>query len=117
MKHKVILVLVLVIFVSSCLPRKKIDNNKVLPKCIANSIDRLQQEAVQNPQAQVWKWETDRGVYYYFNAPCCDRMSRLVDTHCLQICAPDGGFTGRGDGKCPEFNNVKKTLIWKDERK
>ena len=30
----------------------------------------------------------------------------------------DGGFSGFGDGNCPDFNSeIIKTLIWKDQRK
>jgi len=34
------------------------------------------------------------------------------------MCAPDGGITGKGDENCPEFSSeIKKTLIWEDDRK
>jgi hypothetical protein len=41
------------------------------------------------------------GVAYYVKAGCCDQFDPLVDARGVLICHPSGGFTGRGDGKCP----------------
>jgi hypothetical protein len=41
------------------------------------------------------------GVAYYVKAVCCDQFDPLVDARGVLICHPSGGFTGRGDGKCP----------------
>jgi hypothetical protein len=41
------------------------------------------------------------GVAYYVQADCCDQFDPLVDARGVLICHPSGGFTGRGDGKCP----------------
>ena len=41
------------------------------------------------------------GVAYYVKAGCCDQLDRLVDARGVLVCYPSGGFTGRGDGKCP----------------
>ena len=40
-------------------------------------------------------------VYYYVRSPCCDLHNYLFASDGSYVCAPDGGFTGRGDGKCP----------------
>jgi hypothetical protein len=34
------------------------------------------------------------------------------------ICQPDGGITGKGDGKCPDFdkNKTNEKLVWQDPR-
>ena len=42
------------------------------------------------------------GVAYYVQAGCCDQLDPLVDARGVIVCYPTGGFTGRGDGKCPE---------------
>jgi hypothetical protein len=44
--------------------------------------------------------------------------SVLYDSSGNIICAPDGGFTGKGDGKCTDFfsGRAKELLIWKDAR-
>ena len=41
------------------------------------------------------------GVAYYVQAGCCDQLDPLVDARGVLLCYPSGGFTGRGDGKCP----------------
>jgi hypothetical protein len=41
------------------------------------------------------------GVAYYVQAGCCDQLDPLVDARGVLVCYPSGGFTGRGDGKCP----------------
>ena len=83
-----------------------LDLNVDVPKCIERKIKKA------NPQ-QVWLWKSDATSYYYFVADCCDRYNELFDSDCNYICAPDGGLTGAGDKKCPEFPEpVEKTLIW-----
>ena len=41
------------------------------------------------------------GVAYYVQAGCCDQLDPLIDARGVLVCYPTGGFTGRGDGKCP----------------
>lgn len=41
-------------------------------------------------------------------------MSELYDKNCNLICHPDGGFSGGGYGKCPDFSNgiLMKKIVW-----
>ena len=45
-----------------------------------------------------------RGHYeqpvYLATAPCCDLFNGLYDREGRYVCAPTGGFSGAGDGKC-----------------
>lgn len=41
---------------------------------------------------------------YYYTSPCCDQYNHLYNRNGEIICAPDGGFSGQGDGKCPDFS-------------
>ncbi len=90
-----------------------------IPACIEKKINKLKNKEVQNPPAEVWQWKTNENTYYYyFTSDCCDQFNYLYDADCKLICAPDGGLTGQGDGKCPDFNGqTEKTIIWKDNRK
>ena len=73
---------------------------------------------VQNPPAEIWEWKIDNTSYYYITSDCCDQFNYLYDSDCNVVCAPDGGFTGAGDGKCTDLNEpTQKTLIWEDLRK
>ena len=38
---------------------------------------------------------------YLVQTGCCDQFDPLYDARGVVICHPSGGFTGRGDGKCP----------------
>jgi len=88
------------------------------PNCIENEIKKIKNEAVRNPPAQVWQWETDGQIYYYITSDCCDQYNYLYTNNCDIICAPDGGITGLGDRNCPNFiGPIKKTLLWKDNRR
>ena len=47
-------------------------------------------------------------VYYVPHTQCCDQYSTLYNVCGEKICAPDGGIAGKGDGKCPDFFNVRQ---------
>lgn len=47
-------------------------------------------------------------VYYFLWSPCCDIPNYLYDEHGNYVCAPNGGFTGQGDGKCPALREALK---------
>jgi hypothetical protein len=89
-----------------------------LPDCIKEKIQQLMQEPVRNPPAEVWQYDFEGKAVYFIPASCCDMYSELLYANCGVICAPDGGFTGRGDGKCPDFFSKRKNgiLIWQDKR-
>ena len=88
-----------------------------VPACIESKIIAIQNNSVTNPPTEVWRWVDNNKVYYYITSDCCDQFNLLYDTQCNLICAPDGGFSGQGDGNCPTFsNNISKTLVWIDER-
>lgn len=108
----VLIIPALLLFLGSC-QKLKLPNE--VPVCIEKKIKKIKREKEWNPPAEVWRWETGGVVYYYFTADCCDQLNFLYDENCQIVCAPDGGFTGAGDGNCPTFPDpVKKTLLWKD---
>lgn len=115
MKRESISLIIIFVALISC---KSLPQQEELPNCIKDRIETLKIQPIQNPPSEVWKWEANGKSFYYFNAPCCDQYSTLYNNECEIVCGPDGGFTGKGDGKCPEFSeDISKTLIWKDERK
>ncbi len=103
------------LFLTSC---DKLELAVEVPSCIEAEIRKIQNEEVRNPAAQVWKWEVDENVYYYISSDCCDQYNYLYDEACNVVCAPDGGFSGNGDGNCSIFSGeIKYTLVWEDVRK
>ncbi|MDQ6815551.1 MAG: hypothetical protein M3040_17615 [Bacteroidota bacterium] len=89
------------------------------PTCILQKIDSIKKQPVWNPPAEIYEYEYDGNKVYAISSNCCDFFNAVVDANCKYICAPSGGFTGRGDGKCVDFFKVAKQLrlVWKDERK
>lgn len=57
-------------------------------------------------------------VVYYVLSPCCDQFNYLYDLNGNIICAPDGGFSGRGDEQCPDFyeTSTEGVVIWENPR-
>ncbi len=95
----------------------KLDLDKSVPNCIERKIKKIKKDELRNPPAKVWEWKVDGNTYYYFNSDCCDQYNYLYDDNCNEVCAPDGGFMGTGDGKCPDFSGqTEKILIWEDDR-
>ncbi|MBS1734772.1 MAG: hypothetical protein JST02_15885 [Bacteroidetes bacterium] len=81
-------------------------------------ITKFKREEKTNPLRSVWQYSYNGKTVYYIPAICCDFFSDLYDDQCQLIAHPDGGFTGRGDGKAKDFAEVRSNekLIWKDKR-
>lgn len=47
-------------------------------------------------------------------SPCCDKYNVVYDSVCNILGYPDGGITGRGDGKMQDFEKkaTDKKVIW-----
>jgi hypothetical protein len=93
-------------------------NENALPDCVGHKIQEIMQEPPRNPPAEIWQYKFEGKKVYYIPPYCCDAYSELLDENCRVICAPDGGITGRGDGRCPDFYSKRKNgiLIWQDKR-
>jgi hypothetical protein len=89
-----------------------------IPACIQQKIDSIKQLPVWNPPAEISEYDYGKRNVYLISAKCCDFFSVAVDANCNYVCAPSGGFTGKGDRKCVDFNEKAKLvrLVWKDER-
>lgn len=88
------------------------------PKWVQNLISTLKKDPLGNPPQSIWQYEYNGQIVYYVPPQCCDQFSTLYDANGDVICAPDGGFTGAGDGKCISFFQDRKEekLIWEDSR-
>ena len=89
-----------------------------LPLCIQQRIDEIRQQPRWNPPAEVHEYSYNGKRVFYFTSNCCDRYIEVYDEKCNYICAPAGGATGKGDGKCSDFSTKAQyvKLIWKDDR-
>jgi hypothetical protein len=89
-----------------------------IPTCVTNKINEIKAQPKWNPPAEVNEYEYQGKRVFLFSSPCCDQYNMLYDENCKALCAPTGGYTGKGDQKCPEFMNDAKhvRLVWRDER-
>ena len=89
-----------------------------IPACIQQRIEEIKKETVWNPPAEVYEYEYNGKTVFYISSDCCDHFNTVIDENCNPVCAPSGGITGKGDGKCPDFNSMAKKVrvVWKDER-
>jgi hypothetical protein len=112
---KVFVVFAIITNMAGCAKR----DNPDIPSCIKDKIKEIQSEKVRNPPGSIWQYEYNGQRVYYITSYCCDFPGQLFDSNCNLLCNPDGGFSGKGDGKCPDFftKRGKEKLIWKDDRK
>ena len=63
---------------------------------------------------EIWKITHHGKATYYFIQPCCDFENPLYDEQGVEICNPDGGLSGKGDGKCPEPRDrgTEAEFVW-----
>jgi len=97
---------------------EKMDIAEGTPACVVNEIANIKKEAKWNPPAKVFSYQYKGQTVYYIPPRCCDIPSTLLNANCTVVCAPDGGISGGGDGKCPDFFTARSAekLIWQDSR-
>ena len=73
-------------------------------------------ESTEDNPIKIDQFVFRQDTLYYMTFPCCDRMSRLYTKYGEEICRPDGGITGMGDGRCPDFRLGGKFIrtIWQE---
>lgn len=88
------------------------------PEWLGGLIAKFQSEPVGNPGQEIWQFEYKGQTVYYVPPQCCDQFSTLYDAEGRVIGAPDGGYSGQGDGKVLDFYQERKNeqLIWRDPR-
>lgn len=116
MPHRLLILIGLMVLLSC----KKDDGIPTgTPVCVQDLIAQMQKDPVRNPAGSVSQYTYKGQTVYYVPPTCCDQFSILMDASCQTICAPDGGFTGIGDGRCSDFFKVAKDekVIWQDPRR
>jgi hypothetical protein len=89
-----------------------------VPDWLAALIAGFQSAPAGNPPQSVYRYTYNGRIVYYVPARCCDQFSTLYDTAGHALCAPDGGLSGHGDGRCPDFFQQRRegVLVWQDPR-
>lgn len=89
------------------------------PPFVTQLIARLEAEPTSNPPGSIWRYNYKGRVVFYVPPSCCDVASELYDGDGSLICGPDGGLSGDGDGKCPDFFELRtdELRVWSDSRR
>ena len=89
------------------------------PPFVTELIARFEAAPKSDPPASIWRYSYKGRVVFYVPPSCCDVPSELYDNDGNLICGPDGGFSGDGDGKCPDFFKLRtdELRVWSDSRR
>ena len=88
------------------------------PAFIKELIAGIEAAPAANSPGAIWQYHYGERTVYYMPPSCCDVPSALFDADGKLLCGPDGGFTGKGDGRCPDFfaRRSQGRKIWDDPR-
>ena len=88
------------------------------PQWLEQRIQTILATRKRNPIIRVTRYKYEGETVYYESAPCCNQQSTLYDAAGQVLCHPEGGITGRGDGKCGNFDKRRSNeqLVWQDPR-
>ncbi len=105
----------IIFLLGSCAPKYQGMIN--MPQCLAAKIDSLKKVPNVNPLQSVIQYSYKGTVVYYVKAGCCDQFNEVYDASCKSLGAPDGGITGKGDNKLPDFfmNATNKKVVWENK--
>lgn len=85
-----------------------------MPSCLSAKIDSMKIDPSQGEPTSISEYSYKGKTVYYIVSACCDKFNIVVDSACNVLGYPDGGFTGKGDGKMADFfeEATAKKIIW-----
>ena len=88
------------------------------PQWLTTLIRNFEMQPVANPPVAITRYEYKGEKVYFVPPRCCDIWSDLYRADGTTLCHPDGGLSGNGDGRCPDFFTERKNaqIIWQDPR-
>ena len=109
MKTSIISIVLIVIVLLPSLSAKT-----EIPACIQTMIDGFNATPRSSSFVRIDNYLYRGKMTYLATSSCCDRFNPLYDAECNRVCAPSGGFIGRGDGQCMDFDETATQLgnIW-----
>lgn len=117
MKRLILLLLPVLVLCSSFQKKKKTKAVASISLCMQKKLKEYQKLPKNEQPQRVVEYVYNGKKVYYVVAPCCDQFNMLYDSNCNLMGNPDGGFTGRGDGKFPDFaeKRTKERIIWNNQ--
>lgn len=111
---KLIIICITVFLFASCATKNQGIN---MPVCLTAKIDSMKMDPKINlPESVTHYTYKGRSVYYVVSG-CCDQFNEVYDENCKSIGAPDGGITGKGDNRLPDFYSqvTDKRVVWQNK--
>lgn len=90
-----------------------------MPPFVTALVEQYRAGPMDNTPQSIWRYTYENRDVYYVPPVCCDVPSMLYDGDGNVLCSPDGGITGRGDGRCADFSTQRSNgvAIWTDLRR
>ena len=107
--------LITLLAASGCAP----EPTQALPEFLQELTASIEAADEAESPGSIWRYTYKDGIVYYVPPmPCCDHLSTLYDEGGAILCAPDGGITGDGNGRCSDFFELRsgETRVWQDPR-
>jgi hypothetical protein len=85
-----------------------------MPPCLVTKMDSIKSNPSSNQPTAVTQYSYKGSAVFYITAGCCDQFNQVYNSDCDYMGAPDGGITGKGDGKLTDFfaNATNKKVVW-----
>lgn len=117
MKKSALLLLLSAALLSACASRPVSAEEPAaseLPAWLNTRIAEYNARPPAHSPSEILRGEFAGKPVYLVVQPCCDQFNPLYDAAGTVICAPSGGFTGQGDGKCPAglSRSARFETIW-----
>lgn len=111
------LALLSVLFFMSCVTHKKAQVVNDLPPCLKTKIEDMSANPREGTPQSITRYIYKGQTVYYLLSSCCDKYNIVFDSDCNILGFPDGGYTGKGDGKMPDFRKeaTDGKLVWKKD--
>ncbi len=114
--NKLIIIITVILFFVSCAD-KKIQGISGMPPCMVSKIEEMQKDAKANQPQSVTQYLYKGNAVFYISSGCCDQYNPVYSSDCEYLGAPDGGITGKGDGKIIDFfaAATNKKVVWENK--
>ena len=85
-----------------------------MPSCLSSKIEIMKNDPSQGEPLSISQYTYKGKTVYYVASACCDKYNIVYDSACNLLGYPDGGYTGKGDGKMSDFYSEaeNKKVIW-----
>ena len=115
---KSVIISIFLAFLVACAGNKKIKNTGKMPACLQTKIKAMIADPHEGSPLSITRFSYRNQTVFYLVSPCCDKYNIVYDSVCNILGYPDGGYTGKGDGKMNDFFNeaTNKKLIWQKEK-